>query len=280
MRRIKLTVALMMTILLGGSAGAFEFATNRGLGMAGTVLFSEPSASTLLFMPSTSIEKGELIIELGGMREFEIKELDRAYVAAATRFGNYTLTIGASQLGERDYYAERTGKISLAYQYFDYSFAVSISGIDYSFGGNYASQRAGTAGASFSYHYRRVFIGASIDNINSPKLIESSPAINPKYSIYAEVVGKGAFSLTARGTFEKDQAIQLALGQKIDVSNRGSVFWGFNTEPFQFGGGVDIWYNGQGAFTYAGSYHPTLGFSHNLSISYHFGKLKKPDDTF
>ncbi|MGH8015049.1 MAG: hypothetical protein ACREBV_02545, partial [Candidatus Zixiibacteriota bacterium] len=259
---------------------AFEFVTNRGLGMANTVLFSEPSATTLLLLPTSGIEKGEFMVELGGLREFELKELDRAYLAAARRFGNYTVSIGLSQLGQRDFYAERTGKISLAYHYFDYAFAVSISGIDYSFGGNYGSHRAGTVGAGISYHYRRLHVGAAVDNINSPKIAESSPAINPQYSLYAEFMGKGSFSLTARSTFEKDQAVQLALGQKIDVSERGAVFWGFNTKPFRLGGGFDVWYNAQGAITYAGSYHPTLGFSHNLSVVYHFGKLKKPDDIF
>lgn len=279
--RIKcVTVLILMTLVFVASTSAFDFITNRGNGMARTLVISQPSASSLLQLPSTGIDKGEWIIEMGAIREFEIKELDRAYFAAATRFGNYIVAVGLSQLGQRDYFAERTGKLSLSYNYFDYSFMVSISGIDYSFGGAYDPQRAGTLGAGVTYSYRRLNLGASVDNFNSPKIVESSPAVNPIYSVYGEFIGKGAYSVTARGTFEKDRSAQLALGQKVDVSDRGTIFWGFQTKPFQMGGGFDVWYSRQSAITYAGSYHPVLGFSHNLSLIYHFGKLKKPDDTF
>jgi len=272
--------SLLLFGAVGNSANAFEFMTTRGSGMGNTLVISEPSATTLLLVPSSGIEKGEWIVELGGVQEYGLSELNRAYLAAATKFGDYTIALGLEQLGERDFYAERTGKMSLAYNWYDYNFAVNISGIEYSFGGNYASQSAGTAGAGISYSHKRFLLGLAADNLNSPKITDNSPAINPQFSIFSEFIGKGAYSLTARATFEKDESMQLALGQKIDVSKRGTVFWGFNTKPFQFGGGFDVWYNAQGTITYAGSYHPTLGFTHNLSIIYHFGKRKKPDDTF
>jgi hypothetical protein len=276
----KLTISVLFSAATFSSAAGFDFITNRGNGMAETIIISEPSATTLLSLPSLGIDKGEWIIEMGAIREFEIRELDRAYLAAATRIGNYSVAVGLSQLGRRDFYAERTGRISLGYNYFDFGLQVSLSGIDYSFGGNYESQRAGTVGAGVSYGYRQLKVGASVDNINSPKVVENSPSVSPVYNVYGEYIGKGAYSLTVRGTFERDQTVQLALGQKIDVSKKGAIFWGFQTEPFQLGGGFDIWYNTQGAITYSGSYHPVLGFSHNLSLIYHFGKLKKPDDTF
>ncbi|HEX2897488.1 MAG TPA: type IX secretion system membrane protein PorP/SprF, partial [candidate division Zixibacteria bacterium] len=171
-------------------------------------------------------------------------------------------------------------KASFAYCWWDYTFAVNLSGLEYSFGGNYSSQRAATAGLGISYYHQKFFVGLSADNLNSPKVTDGSPAINPQVSLFGEIIGKETFSLTARATFEKDQSVQLALGQKIDVSNKSAIFWGFDTEPFQLGGGFDFWYNTQGAITYAFGYHPTLGISHNLSLIYHFGKQKKPVDTF
>ncbi len=275
---IKLTAAAIFFTL--SSAQAFEFNTTRGTGMGKTILISEPSASTLLLLPSWGIEKGEWIIELGGMREFELSELNHAYLAAAARYGSYTVAIGLSQLGQRDYYAERTGKISLGYQWENCNFGVNLSGLEYSFGGGYSSQRAGTVGAGFTFSYSPLLLGVAADNLNSPQVTDNSTAINPQYSIFAEFMGKGAYSLTARMTYEENVPLQLALGQKIDVSNRSALFCGFQTKPFQLGIGFDVWYNAQGSVTYSGSYHPTLGISHNVSLIYHLGKLKKPDETF
>lgn len=263
-----------------GNSSAFEFVTTRGIGMGQTILFSQPSATSFLLLPSSKIANGEWIVELGGMREFELSELDRAYVAVATRHKSYTIALGLSQLGQRDYYSERTGKISLSYHWYDYTFSANISGIQYHFGGYYADQRAGTVGLGFSYSYGRMHFGIAADNINSPKLIETSPAFNPKVSFYGELLGKKNYSVTGRVTYEKDQDVQMALGQKIDVTDRGALFWGISTEPFQIGGGFDVWYSPRGVLTYAGSYHPVLGVSHNISIIYHFGKVVKPDKSF
>lgn len=282
MRRLKLIFAIIFVTggVFGSSSKAFEFTTTRGTGMGNTLILSRPSATTLLLMPSGGIENREWIVELGGTREFGLSELDRAYLAAATRYGNYTVAVGISQLGQRDYYAERVGKVCIAYQWWDYNFAVNLSGIEYSFGGNYSSQRAGTAGLGISYSYEKFFVGIAADNLNSPEIVENSPKVNPQYSFFGEFLGKGTFSLTVRATYEKDESVQFAVGQNIDVSRRSSIFWGFETKPFQLGGGFDFWYNRQGTISYAASYHPTLGISHNLSIIYHFGKRKKPDDTF
>ena len=282
MKFITRTILLVLMISNAGisSLNAFEFVTTRGIGMGNTILISQPSATTFLLLPSWAITTGEWIIELGGMREFELSELDRAYVAVATRYKNYTIAIGASQLGQLDYYSERTGKISMSYHWYDYTFSANISGIQYHFGGNYANQKAGTVGLGFSYSYGRMHFGIAADNINSPKLIETAPSFNSELSFFGELIGKSAFSLTARVTIEKDEDIRLALGQKVDVSDRGTLFWGFNTKPFQIGGGVDIWYSPQGVATYAGSYHPVLGLSHNVSLIYHFGRVVKPKNGF
>lgn len=271
------TAAIFLTIT---SVNAFEFITTRGNGMGQTIVISQPSASTLLLLPSWGIEHGEWIIELGGMREYELSQLNRAYLAAATRYGRYTFAIGLSQLGQRDYFSERIGKISLGYQWENCNFGVNLSGLEYSFGGNYSPLKAGTFGAAMSYAYSPLQLGFSADNLNSPSVTDNSPAINPQFSVFAEFMGKKSYSLTARMTYEKNAPLQMALGQKIDVSNRSALFWGFQTKPFQLGIGFDVWYSSQGSVTYSGSFHPTLGVSHNLSLIYHLGKPIKPVKSF
>lgn len=268
-------VASLLFVAAARTVSAFEFVTTRSFGMGNTILISQPSATSFLLLPSSSIARGEWIVELGGMREFELSQLDRAYAAFATRYKNLTIAVGASQLGERDYYSERTGKVSLSYHWYDYTFSANLSGIQYHFGGNYDDQRAGAIGLGFSYSYGLMHFGIAADNINSPKLIETAPSFNPEISFFGELKGRSAFSMTGRVTIEKDEDVQLALGQMLDVSERGSVFWGIKTAPFQIGAGVDVWYSPQGVITYAGSYHPVLGVSHNVSLIYHFGRVIK-----
>ncbi len=282
MKRTNRVLVIGLAVIGWGcnSVMAFEFIATRGSAMGKTLIMSEPSATTLLWLPSSGIEPGEWIVELGGVEEYGISELNRAYLAAATRFGNYTVALGLSQLGQRDFYAERTGKISLGYHWRSYGFAINLSGLGYSFGGSYSGQGAGAMGTGVTYSHPRFYLGLAADNLNSPNITESSPAVHPQFSFFGEFIGRGAYSLTGRATFEKDQSMQLALGQKIDVSRRGTVFWGFGTKPFQPGGGFDVWYNAQGTISFAVWYHPTLGFSQNLSLIYHFGRQKKPEETF
>ena len=83
--------------------------------MGGTLLLSEPSASTLLQLPTSGITQSEWIFEAGALREFEIKELDRVYLVAATRVGHFILAAGIAQLGQRDFYAEKTLRTSVGY---------------------------------------------------------------------------------------------------------------------------------------------------------------------
>lgn len=264
--------ALLFTVC---SAQAFEFVTSRGLGMGGTLLLSEPSASTLLLLPTTGILKNEWILEAGALREFEIKELDRAYLAAATRVGRFILAAGIAQLGQRDFYAEKTLRTSLGYLHRQFGLSLNISGVEYEFGGFYSSLRAAAVGAGLSLKIQRLYLAASFDNLNSPVLFEGSPEIIPDYSFYGELKGRGAFSIMGRVTLQKNQETSLALAQKIDVSDRSNIYWGISSAPFKIGGGMELKIVKRGMISYAGSFHTALGYSHNISLIYRLGASSK-----
>ncbi len=259
---------------------AFEFVTSRGLGMAGTLLLSEASASTLLLLPTSGITKNEWIFEAGALREFEIKELDRAYLVAATRAGHFIFAAGIAQLGQRDFYAEKTLRASVGYLQQHFGLSLNVSGIEYDFGDFYGSLRAAAVGAGFSFKLQRLYLAASFDNLNSPTLLESSPKIRPDYSFYGELKGKGAYSIMGRVTFQKDEETSLALAQKIVVSDKGKIFWGISSAPFQIGGGMELKFVKRGMLSYAGSFHPALGYSHNIALIYRLGSKAKGKGDF
>ena len=263
-----------------GSTQAFEFVTSRGLGMGGTLLISEPSASTLLWLPTSGILQNEWILEAGALREFEIKELDRAYLVAATRVGRFIVAAGIAQLGQRDFYAEKTLRASLGYLHQHLGLSLNISGVEYEFGGSYGSLRAAAVGAGIFFKMQRVYLGASFDNLNSPALFDDSPETKPDFSFYGELKGKGAYSVLGRITLQKNEETSLAVAQKIVVSNKGNIYWGISSAPFQVGGGIEMKFVERGRISYAGSYHPALGYSHNVSLIYRLGPRAKEKGEF
>lgn len=248
--------------------------------MGRTLLLSKPSASTLLWLPTSAIVPGQWILEAGALREFEIKELDRAYLAGATRAGNFIVAAGIAQLGQRDFYSEKTLRTSLGYSYRRIGLSLNFSVLQFDFGGTYGSLQASAAGAGVSYSIQRLYLGASFDNLNSPSMLEGSPETKPNFSFYGELKGKGAYSILGRVTLQQNEETSVALAQKIEVSRKGNFYWGISSAPFQVGGGMELEFVRQGLISYAGSYHPALGFSHNISLIYNLGARAKGDDGF
>jgi hypothetical protein len=272
--RYILLLAIGLSLLTGGSPAAFEFITGRGAGLGKSVVLSQSTASVLVSVPGAGIADRELKLELGVNRRFEIKDLDQAFAAAAYRRHRFTYTLGLSQFGYRDLYAERTAKAGVAWHIDSLTIGANISAMLVYFGGGYDRLSSVTFGGGLSYRTRR-FIGAlTVDNVNSPRLTVGSPALKPVYTAYVEVFGEGAHSLVGRITLEATQRPQFALGQKIDLSIRGALYWGLSTAPFQYGGGVEIRFR-KSRFLYAVAYHPVLGFTHTGTLTFDFPRSRK-----
>jgi hypothetical protein len=264
--------ALVFTIVLTcgvSDAGAFEFITGQGTGLGESFILSRSSASTLVSVPSGGITNGEMKLELGVNRKFEMKDLDQAFVAVAYRHSPFTYSLGLSQFGHRDLYSEQTVKAGVAWHIDSLTIGTTLSAMAVYFGQDYETLSALTFGGGISYRTRRMMGAITADNITSPQLEEGSPAINPKYSGYVEILDMGSQSITGRVTLEETERPRFALGQKTDLSKHGALFWGLSTAPFQYGGGLEISFK-KGRITYAVSYHPTLGFTHTGSLSFSF----------
>lgn len=273
MRRI-LSVLIAVLLLSPCGAHPFELMTGRGAGLGGTFILSGSSASEIVNLSSGSLADGGIIIESGFRREFELKEFEQLFLAAAGRKGMFTIAAGLSQFGHRDLYAERTGRIMLGYRSDSLSVFSSLSAKLLSFGGHYPGLNAVTAGVGAALRTKHLIAAFSADNLTSPTMSGSADRkTQPKYSVFAELRGRGAFSVTGRLTIEKGYKPQHALGQKIDLADDAALTWGISTEPLQYGGGLLLDYR-TGALTYAVSIHPVLGISHTISFSYSFGKKR------
>ncbi len=254
-------------LLIAPSVYAFEFMTGHGTGLGQSLLLSHSTPSMLLSAPTGGLEKGEWRVESGISRLYDLSDLDQAFLAGAYRWRGLIAAAGVSQFGSRDLYAERIAKLALAYRYRQFVLGGTGSIMSTSFGGGYAPLNAATFGLGAAATFKRVYVAFSADNLTSPQLDPSSPAIRPIYSLYGELWSTKSLSTLVRSTFEKTEKPQFAIGQRIGVSELSSFLWGLQTAPLQFGGGVELGIKNS-RISYCVSYHPVLGLSHTIAVSY------------
>ncbi len=269
MKRVLSIVLVAFSIAPG--VAAFEFVTSCGPGLGQTAILSNSPATVLLLIPSGGIQNGQGKVELGVIRRFELKDLDQGYLAAAFRHGSFTCGGGITQFGYGDLYAERTARLALAYQIDSLSLGVNGSIMQVDFGGHYENLTGSALGLGVSYRGGRILSALVAENLNSPRLDDHSERINPKFTLYTELIGPGSYSVTGKVTVQDREKPGFGVGQKIDLSSIADVFWGLSTSPIIYGGGLELIHKNS-LITYATSYHPTLGFTHNLSVSVTFGK--------
>ncbi len=249
---------------------AFGLASGRSPVPGGAAILTQATASTLAMLPTAGIEDHELKAELLAIRRFGIKELDEATLAAAYRIGCASAAIGLAQMGRADLYLERTARLGAACHIGPLAVGTALSAMSVSFGGAYPGLAATTLGVDVSYRAHRGMVVLALDDLTSPRLDKRARPCNPKYSMYVQIIGVGSFFVTGRVTLEHFEKPRFAMGQYLTVSERGTIFWGLSSAPLEYGGGVEV-VGGGGRISYAASYHPVLGFSHTVSLSYQVG---------
>lgn len=270
-RRYHILIIIVLSILCG-HVSAFNIPTAHGEGMGGAIVLSRLSASEMLYLPSSVLAHGRSMVEVGYTRQYNMKELDAPFVAAAYRYKSISIAVGVTQFGQADLYTEQTGRFVIAYHREKLSIAGSMSGMLIDIGGSYKQLSAATIGCGASYNLQRFWFGFEIDNITSPQLKTGSLPVEPQYNIFAELIGRGSYSITGRATLENNQKPQFAIGQWIDLSLSSAFFWGISTAPTKYGGGIEIRYRGMN-ISYATSYHPVLGLSYTASLGIGVGRI-------
>lgn len=248
------------------SALAFEFNSGTANGTGQALSLSSPTPATLLTAPSQGLARGAWRIETGFTRLFDLRDLDQLFIAGVWRTKNLTSAFGFSQFGRSDLYSEKLAKLALALQYRSFSFGVSGSFMALSFGHSYSGLHAATCGLSAAWHRESFYAAISTDNLTTPHFDPFSPGVMPKYVAYLEYK-RASWSTLGRITLEQAQKPQFAIGQRVTLRQGSALMWGLSTSPLQFGGGVDLRVS-SGTIGYTVAYHPVLGMTQTISVSY------------
>jgi hypothetical protein len=265
-------ITLFIIILLPVSTSlAYDIEVGRQCGTGG-VLMSSPTASDYLNCPTGILSKRKIIFESGYQRKYELSDLDQVFAAAGYRLDGLSVSLGFSQFGRNNYYVEQQFKSTLSYGYGMYVASVLLSSrlIEIKANSGNIKLSAVSLGLAGGVNYDNYHIGVVLDNINAPTLYDGDEKQNITYNIYGEIEGSDRFSITARLTLEQYEKPTMSIGQYIILSGRNAVFWGMSNNPLTYGGGVEVHHSFFGLI-YAVSYHPVLGFTHNVSLNFEKG---------
>ncbi len=266
-------------LMLCTATAALDLASSRGPGQGATVSFRESCPTELLIVPTGALVDRQWGIEAGFDRRYELSEFDQFFVAGAYRRGPISVAIGLAQMGDADLYREQIIRVLAAGHYGALSGGLIVSGKQVAVTGGYDQLRASSIGLGLSYRHRYVMVGTSLDNLNKPVLYKGAVPDNPVYSGYVEVIGHRSFSFTGRVSIEETKEVQLGLGQRIKLGSYSTFFWGLETRPVEYGAGVEL-RMGRHLFTYAASYHPTLGLSFTVTLATGGGGSQPTEERF
>ncbi|HOD65706.1 MAG TPA: hypothetical protein PKM94_03360 [candidate division Zixibacteria bacterium] len=176
-------------LLLACAAGAaaFELPTPRGEGFGRTMLLADASAAALTKAPTAGIRTGEWRFELGGVRRFELSDLDQVFAAAAGRLGRAVLAAGVSQFGNTELYAETTVRLAAGWRVGAFGAGGSLAAKIVEFGGGYGRLHAAAVGLSATYAGKRVQAAAAAENLNCPRLDAAAAPDHRRLDVYVEI---------------------------------------------------------------------------------------------
>ena len=266
MRRL-LGYTIVWLTLISAAVSGYDMIDSRAIGLGRTSNLEVPTPTSLLRAPSDALVSGGWMIETGYHRRFELADLDDLFLVGAWRHNKFTLVIGASQFGKTDLYAEQLLKGSVLYHWRGFSFAGTLSAMQLQIGNGYGGLRAATFGIGIGYRRGIVLASLSADDLTRPALIEGSPEKPRQYRLNTQILSHRAYSFTGMINWESGAKAQLGLGQIIHLNKTASVFWGIASEPLEYGGGLGFEIP-HGAISYATSVHPTLGFSHTITLCF------------
>jgi hypothetical protein len=266
---MKMISMILLICLMTISLYGYDLESGRRLGLAGGVILSEPRAAGWLDCPTAVIEPKQVLAEAGYRRRYDLSELDKVFLAGAYRYNDFALAVGFSQFGRRDYYVEQIIKGSFTYYHKLLAASLSASGklLDIGRDERQVSLSALGMGAALGVHYGRYHLALVGDNLNRPRLDPNRDREKMTVNVFGQIEGLSRFSVVGRMFWEEEEKACFSLGQYFHLPGDNALFVGIQSDPLSYGGGLDISYAGFG-LSYAVRHHPTLGFIHNVSLTY------------
>lgn len=265
MKHIRLLVFTSL-ILLSTQSNLYSFDLLRSLpnGLGTSVALSRSSIFSITQTASGSLKSGEGMVAVAANRKFDLKEFDQYAIGIGLHYKNIHTGLLLSSFGESDLYAEKSGQLLVAYQKDSLIVGGTLSGMMMQFGGGFDNLSVYTFGLTATWRSKYIIASIVADNLTEPKPSDNSTAYPRVISMFGEFRNGEKFSLTGRTTIENDNPA-FGFGQRLQLSPHGELLLGVSTEPFQYGGGVNLFWK-QFGLLYAVSYHPDLGLSHTVSL--------------
>jgi hypothetical protein len=247
-------------------------------GLGGCLPLSEPSAFDLLAVPCGRRTGSGVAVDLFNYDRYQLSELEQNGAAGAIFNDKYTLAAGITQFGKSELYQETAERITLGRRFgkLAVSFNATMNSIE--FGGSYSSLHSFSLGAGSYFETKSVSLGIGVDQLNSPRLSVGSPELRPNFTGYFEAQPKKSYSILARVTRQSGRKTQYGVGQLVKLPYQVRLYWGISTEPLIYGAGLEF-FAYKAFITCTASYHPVLGLSRMIAISFRAGGKQRNDRT-
>lgn len=260
-------IAIITVLFCVSGSYAFEFVTPTGVASGRAIHLSAPGPSNLLNLPVGAPTNKWWRIETGLVRSYDLSDLDQVFVSGGYQYRSATVAFGYSQFGQAALYTEKLAKGSISLRYKSITAGLSVSLLSLGFGGGYEGLSAAGYGFGLGWSNAAWKLAVAADDLNSPTFAKSDPKHLPRYTLCGEFTSTRAYSLFGRTTLQQNERPQFGAGQRVTVGKTSALLWGFTTSPFTLGGGIELGIKA-GRLNYSANYHPVLGLTQVISISY------------
>lgn len=246
-------------------AESFIFPSGRTDALGRTVVLSAPTPSEQLLSGTPLKQTDKLSVDFGYTRQYDLKELDIIYSAVSYRMQNFSLAAGLSQMGDPDLYTQKNMCLAVLYSKSFYTIGNFVSGESHDFNTRYKSVNQISYSLSVQVRHKDFILNSVLENLNRPTLTKNSPKVNRKLIFYGELLGLKKYKTTLTFSTQADKENTFGIGESVEISQIGTLMFGFSTAPVEFGGGLMMkWKNN--SLIYNASYHPVLGLTHTISF--------------
>ena len=210
----------------------------------------------------------EMQIQTSWSQLYGLKELSSGDFYFAYSAGRLGLGLGYNTFGKSDYYQESVTTVAFGYEVFVFfSTGLSFKYMKVSFSPSYGSHT--TSGIDLGAIFRlneKVQFGTKIENLNKPKIFDSSDDISRLLKIGLATYPFDNLTLTFDYEDEPGYDEKIHFGQELKVFPQLDLRFGIQTAPPRYSLGTGFDFN-KFKIDYAYLSHSVLGATHKVSFS-------------
>ncbi len=222
-------------------------------------VFLNPAGLSFLTKSQVSLGYSNLY----GLTELSLGSLSWSYPLKSWSFG-----VGLSIFGKSDFYQEKLGVISAAYNFKNkIGVGISLKYLILSTSSDYPELKAFSLDLGFRGKFlEKIAIGGVVKNLNEPKFKKNAEKIPLNYNLALAYNPFKEIGLMVAYFDDSDFKSQFRFGQETKIGKNLALRFGFQTQPsrYSFGAGF-IWEKFK--IDYAYFNHPDLEASHSVNLT-------------